>query len=149
MSTTSIFDPDVDARGIWILIHRMAILSTTDDKKAQFINYMTFLSKEFPCEKCRVHIKQFIIENPFYLYMDVTINGGTDIGMFKWSYNFHNAVNSRLRKKLVDFNDAYNLYTGDVINVCSSKCDEEKKEEISPKKEVSQGKIMKLIGKKK
>jgi hypothetical protein len=149
----SIFDPDKDARGIWVTIHRMAILAVTDEKKAQFINYITFLSKEFPCEKCKVHIKKFIIDNPFYLYMDVSIGGNNDVGMFKWSHNLHNAVNQRLGKGLMDFKTAYNLYSGDMISVCTEKCDEEKSpEDLSgSSKEIAKKEIktLRLVNRKK
>jgi hypothetical protein len=132
MSKDTLFDPSKDSRGIWYLIHRQAILATTDSKKAEFINYMTFLSKEFPCEKCRTHILAFIAENPFYLYMNVSYTSYSDVGMFKFSWALHNAVNFRLGKKLIDFGTAYNLYKDQ--SVCTNGCSEsESKTPETPK----------------
>ncbi len=124
MSAQPLFNPNTDSRGIWYLIHRSAILAITEAKKAEFINYMTFLSKEFPCEKCRTHIMQFILENPFHLYMNVSYSTYSDVGFFKWSFNLHNAVNIRLKKPVMDFSTAHNLYKGENGNICTAGCDE-------------------------
>jgi len=124
MSVQSLFNPNTDSKGIWYTIHRMAILAITEAKKAEFINYMTFLSKEFPCEKCRTHIKQFIVDNPFHIYMNVSYTTYSDVGFFKWSFNLHNAVNMRLGKPIIDFSTAHNLYKGENPNICTAGCDE-------------------------
>jgi Erv1 / Alr family len=128
-----LFNPATDSSGIWYLIHRQAILAVTDAKKAEFINYMTFLSKEFPCEKCRKHIVQFIGENPFYLFMSVSYGSHPDVGMFKFSHSLHNAVNVRLGKKTLDFATAYNLYRGENVTICTSGCSDEEKTPETPK----------------
>ena len=127
MSQESLFDPSRDSRGIWFLLHRMAILSTTDTKKAQFINYVTFLTSDFPCEKCRNHLKEFIVNNPFHLYMYVSNGDNSDVGIFKWTWALHNSVNTKLSKPKLDFPTAYNLYKGDVIKVCTTGCEEDEK----------------------
>lgn len=127
------FNPKTDSAGVWFIIHRMAVLATTDSKKAEFINHITFLSKEFPCEKCRKHIVQFIKDNPFHLYMNVSYASYPDVGMFKWSFNLHNAVNIRLNKKVLDFVTAYNLYKGETITVCSAGCSDDEKTPETPK----------------
>lgn len=95
----------------WDRIHKMAAAAETDDQKQEFEKYIEYLSHNFPCPKCRPHIKQQLRDYPIENYYTVTENG-KNIGLAKWSWEFHNRVNTRLSKPVVswdDFKKTYNI----------------------------------------
>lgn len=95
---------------IWFTIHIMAKHADTIERKNQFIDYMYLLSAEFPCGKCRLHIQEYLKANPFEPFMNMVNEKGEDIGMFNWSWLFHNTVNIRLNKPYVDWDTAWQMY---------------------------------------
>ena len=107
---------------VWWLLHLQAKHATTDVKKNEFIDNMYLLSVEFPCGKCRSHIMEYLKEHSFDPYLNLHNEKGEDIGMFKWTWMFHNAVNIRLHKPFVDWETAWGMYdTGrEVCTNCSS-----------------------------
>jgi hypothetical protein len=117
-----ISNPAVIGIGYWQNIHFLAKHAVTDLKKNEFIDYMYMLSVEFPCGKCRTHIQQYIQENSFEPFMNIIDSEKGDIGMFKWAWMFHNAVNLRLHKPFVDFQTAWDMFdTGrEVCTNCSN-----------------------------
>jgi hypothetical protein len=60
-------------------------------------------------------------QNPISEYWNQRYNN-EDVGMFKWSFNFHNAVNQRLNKPIMDWSTAYNLYSKAVVTYCTKTC---------------------------
>lgn len=115
--------------GYWYDIHHMARRATTEETKYRFLDRMNYLRGEYPCNKCRPHIGEFMDVHPIRQFWNLRHGKtGEEIGMFKWSWMFHNAVNSRLGKPNVDFDTAYNLYGGTGSLVCTSGCDDEKSE---------------------
>jgi hypothetical protein len=46
---------------------------------------------------------------------------GKDVGLFKWAWLFHNAVNQRLKKPIVSWSEAKRMYSPDE-GVCTSDC---------------------------
>ena len=56
------------------------------------------------------HAHDYLMEHPMEPYRDIKDDSGIPCGMFMWSWEFHNAVNERLGKKVIDYNDAYELY---------------------------------------
>ena len=63
----------------------------------------------------------YINNNPFESYWDLKDGYGQDIGMFKWGWKFHNAVNVRLLKKLFSWENAYAIYYNS-SSICSKDC---------------------------
>jgi hypothetical protein len=55
--------------------------------------------------------------------LETTINGNED-ALFLWTVNFHNAVNYRLGKEQVPYQEAKSIFYDDAV-YCSAKCDEE------------------------
>ena len=47
--------------------------------------------------------------------------------MFEYTWIFHNNVNSRLGKKLIDWETAYNMYSNPGSMVCTRSCGDEGK----------------------
>lgn len=117
-------DPAKVGPGTWFSIHRMAIRAKTPEKKQAFIEFMTDICDNFKCLKCRGHCQAYIKTNPIGDFLNVKDEkSGEDIGMFKWSTIFHNAVNVRLGKPVMDYTTAYNLYSDSEFGVCAKDCD--------------------------
>ncbi len=102
-------DPKIIGPGIWFIIHHKASKAITLETKLEFIQFIKELSIEFPCVVCSEHMIEYIKNHPFDSFMDITVDD-RDIGMFKWSWIFHNNVNTRLRKSYMDWNTAYKIY---------------------------------------
>ncbi len=116
-------DPTVVGPGTWWLIHTKAKAAVNDKLIDEFINLMYFLVKNFSCKKCRKHIKQYIDTHPFSDLKNLRGGDGERIGMFKWSWMFHNAVNTRINKPYVDWETAVEMFY-DEPEVCSKNCDD-------------------------
>ena len=119
----SLTDPKYIGPGVWYNIHLTAYNATDDDKIDEFIEYMYFLSEKFACKKCRQHIKKYIETHPLNDLRHLTNADGRNIGMFKWAWLFHNAVNTRIHKPYVDWETAWSMYDQE-IEVCTASCDE-------------------------
>lgn len=115
-------DPKVVGPGVWFSIHTLAMAAVTEDKKRNFQDYMVTLSIKFPCGKCRGHIREYLNSNPISDYWNVKSTEGVEIGLFQWSWIFHNFVNARLNKPQMDWGTAYSLYMMDNSDVCTGDC---------------------------
>ncbi len=122
--TTDLTKPDVFGPGVWFTIHLYARNANTPESKSQFVKYMTLISENLPCLKCREHCQKYLKDHPIDSYWKILSNDGVDIGIFKWTWLFHNAVNSRLGKPIVDWKTAYEMYfIQNSSSVCSADCD--------------------------
>jgi hypothetical protein len=123
-------DPKYVGPGIWNIIHRRAWLLRDQPMEAQkaFIEFMADVCYNFPCIVCRGHCSEYIKNHPMEEYLGVTVktSSGTEaLGLFIWTWKFHNAVNIRLRKPIMSWETAYALYSGvqEQNNlVCSKTC---------------------------
>lgn len=116
-------DPLIIGPGIWLTIHITAKKAGegTYEKQA-FVSYMKSLRESFPCLTCRSHIEEYMKTHPFDPFWSITDpTTGRDIGLFMWAWNFHNAVNRRLNKPIVDWTTAVGLFYDD-NSVCSLEC---------------------------
>ncbi len=114
------FPSDPAKVNTWWVIHLKAKRATNPQSKNEFINFIHLLSEEFPCGNCRNHIQEYLRENSFEPFMDIKNDSGEDIGMFKWAWLFHNAVNMRIHKPYVDWETAWEMFDtgGDVCTNC-------------------------------
>ena len=113
MTERDLSDPQYVGPGVWLVIHQQALLATTPEQQEHFLQLMDELCDKFPCPKCRGHCLQYLEQYPPEDYCQVTVEVKGEerpLGLFLWSWNFHNAVNSRLGKRLLDWETAYNLY---------------------------------------
>ena len=94
----------------WDKIHQMAVNATTDDLVKDFTEYIEYLGNNFPCPKCRPHIQQRLREYPISNYYGTKDKNGKEIGVAKWSWEFHNAVNQRLKKNIVTWETFVSKY---------------------------------------
>ena len=93
----------------WYIIHYYAKYYNDANKLKSFLE---FLSMIFPCDICRVHIFDYLQNNP-----DMS-------DPFEYTVNLHNDVNQRLDKKQISLDEAYDLYP-EIIIPCDRSCSEE------------------------
>lgn len=113
-------DPKVFGPGCWFSIHTAAFNAGNQGAKVAFVTLMKDLADKLPCIECRGHCKGYISKNPIESYWNTTDSKGRQIGLFLWTVNFHNAVNARLRKKVIPFDEAYQMYSDD--KGCAMNC---------------------------
>ncbi len=113
----SISDPKVFGPGLWYSIHTSSINLSENC----FMDYIRMTVLNIPCMTCRQHATQYLKDNPIEDFKGIKNSDGELIGMFKWTWTFHNAVNKRLDKPQVDWNTAYNMYTN-TDAICSLSC---------------------------
>lgn len=110
---TTIYGP-----GSWLCLHLMALAATDDRRKQSFLDFLDLLKTSYPCHKCRQHMTAYFTAYP------VQAHWNEDQGFFRWSVKFHNAVNQRLGKPLITYEQALAIYTGQ-NQVCTAGCEAE------------------------
>lgn len=111
------FDIKIEGRGIWYVIHTLALHANTNPLKESYILTINTLADHFGCETCKPHFKKFIVDNPFKKYWHIKYNN-EDLGFFKWSWELHNFVNKRLNKPILNFEDVLFNYKNMVCHDC-------------------------------
>jgi hypothetical protein len=119
--------------GYWASWHIKSVFSDTEEKKGEVARNIALDIKNFPCAKCKDHAKTYVIKNPLM----VAVKDKDPLSMFKWTVDFHNEVNLRLKKKIFSYQDALVHWNGS--NFCTEDCDEQTK----PKKKIVRKKIIK------
>jgi len=103
--------------GIWYTIHISALKMGEDS----FLNWIILILNSLPCSTCKSHALEYLRTSPPELFKNTyDEKTGELIGMFKWTWKFHNDVNLRLSKKVLDYNTTYKMYSDE--NVCSTDC---------------------------
>lgn len=115
-------DPDTFGPGAWLVIHTLAFHAKTKEQKRNFEESMHVIQRGLKCEWCRQHCGEYLEKHPIKDYRNVRNKEGEDIGMFKWSWAFHNAVNTRLRKPTLDWETAYHLFSDSENALCTKDC---------------------------
>lgn len=119
-------NPNVLGPGVWYDIHLESKNAKIEEQKKAFVHKMYLLAQSFPCLTCRKHIDEYLQNNPFEPFWNEITNTGEQIGMFKWSWYFHNSVNQRLNKPLVSWDNALYIFSDASINSCDKDCTDEK-----------------------
>ncbi|XP_055373881.1 FAD-linked sulfhydryl oxidase ALR [Condylostylus longicornis] len=89
-------------RATWGLLHTISVSfpkNPSDDEKKDAINFISCLSRLYPCEYCAKDFQEDLKENP----VDVTSRDKFS----SWMCNFHNRVNKKLGKPLFDCSKVY------------------------------------------
>jgi hypothetical protein len=115
-------DPEVFGPGMWHSIHSLARLSDMTDKQDNYIKIVKYLLQSIRCDECKGHALAYYKENNPRNYKGTTNKEGEEIGMFMWSWKFHNDVNFRLNKPIVDWETAYFFYSDIGSGSCKSTC---------------------------
>lgn len=120
--------PGYSGPGLWFILHTSGKEATTEEKKKAFVILVDTIENNHPCaDECRPHIQAYRKKNPIENYWNIKDHEGKDIGMFLWTFKFHNEVNARLNKPQLDWITAYNMYSNDIFTPCTSSCHEEEK----------------------
>ena len=113
--------------GIWFAIHNEAKYAIDYPSKLRYISFIKRLSDDFPCLNCKPHFQEYVKKHPFEDYWSrrKMLDGQMiEIGLFEWTVDFHNTVNKRLNKPIIDLLTAYRLfYKSEAL--CSAECGEE------------------------
>ena len=138
-------DPKYVGPGTWDLLTRLAKNAITHELELEFEREMTEACIHYPCGNCAEHCKAYIEKNPirdYYGYYIIINEQKVMIGMFVWIWKFHNAVNARLNKPIMDWDTAYNIYYPSDSLYCSSAC-------MEAEHEINTGPVMTGSGSKK
>ena len=131
-------DPSYVGPGTWDVIHKKAFKSWSNDDQEQFCIFIREICSEFNCSVCRGHCSEYIEQHPPENLIGKQIKHNDKLlplGIFAWTWKFHNAVNARLKKNIMKWDTAYDIYSTNEITSCSSKCagahlDDDKSREI-------------------
>lgn len=143
MDLSKISNPRITGPGQWVVIHEIAYYDDVNGQKF-YTGFIRNFCERFRCGECRPHCISFQKNNPPDKYLK------QKWGMSRHSFDFHNAVNKRLGKPLMDWNTYSKLYIEkDESGVCQEGCDDTEKK-ISSVQEVSPETFKKLynVGKK-
>lgn len=106
-STTAVPYEVVVGRATWLALHAMADhfpLNPTAEEKLAATNMIAAFALLYPCVKCRGHMQEYIKKNP--------LRCKTRIQIVMWLFDFHNAVNRRLGKPVLEHvHDRFAQYT--------------------------------------
>ena len=124
-------DPKYIGPGTWIVLHKRSFDAVTEKEQKAYIELVESICYNFGCSVCRGHCTEYIKNHPLedYLNVEIILSDGSKkvLGMFLWTWKFHNAVNARLKKPIMSWDTAYNLYSGKMDLVCSSACTDAEK----------------------
>lgn len=118
-----ITDPAYIGPGKWDTLHREGLDAQTPERQREAIRVIRRILETFPCKYCRTHCQQYLQNNPIEDFIGVKRNG-ENVGIFIWTWMFHNAVNARLHKPYTDWDTAYNMYADTDSMVCTKACEE-------------------------
>ena len=105
----------------WELIHRLAVYCVDDVTTDAYLVLIDQIFKQLPDDecRCRTHAQEYVREHPINELRGYTDDRGRPIGVFFWSWRFHNKVNRDLGKRLVPWPEAFSAYYG---TQCESVC---------------------------
>ncbi len=118
-------DPKYIGPGEWNRLHSKSFKATTHNEQLKFIEYVKEVRDTFPCPVCKNHFTEYLKNHPIeeYLNVYVDVNGEKkQLGLFVWTWKFHNAVNARLNKPIMSWDTCYNLYSETESMICSKHC---------------------------
>jgi hypothetical protein len=84
-------------RQLWNNIHTKAVNTSSPE----YCTWIRQLIMSMTCPSCRLHAVQYINTNPPEQAFD----------LFTWSWEFHNNVNARLNKPIMDYETAKIKYS--------------------------------------
>lgn len=98
--------------GLWFAIHLMSYKTDKDPTlRRSFLTYIQSIADNFPCGECRGHFKNYLTTKP----------PGDAQELFKWSWEFHNAVNKRLGKPQMTYDESLKPFKT-MSPICTDEC---------------------------
>ncbi len=102
----SFANPTLWGPGVWFVLHLLAINAINQNET---IKQIKFILHHLPCETCKEHALDYLSKFPIEDYKETKVSN-TNVGLFVWTFRFHNAVNYRHGKPQMSWEVAYNLY---------------------------------------
>jgi len=99
--------PEVWGPGAWIFLHSITLNypdNPSEQDKSEYLVFFNSLSNIIPCEKCKDHYYQYLLDNP----IEKSLNKKQDIVI--WLNNLHNIINIRNDKPTMDVFKMISLY---------------------------------------
>lgn len=100
-------EPKVWGRYLWTSIHAIALGypdEPTEQDKTDFKEFFTNLWKVIPCQRCSDNYKEHLKELP----IDESLGSNNDL--FKWTVDLHNIVNKALKKPVIPYKQAEEIF---------------------------------------
>lgn len=120
-----------DGPAEWHLMHSSAYEAQTEEEKQRVKWLIENICKHFRCKECSGHCKSYSEANPIQDSWTVMHNG-RDVGLFIWTWKFHNAVNQRINKKVLDFETVLEMYSNPDNTTCHLQCSSEEEQQKPP-----------------
>lgn len=117
--------------GYWASWHIKSLLTDTKEKKSEVSRNIILDIENFPCNECREHAINHVKNNS----LKPVILDSDPLSLFKWTVNFHNAVNLRLGKAMIDWRKAKEMWSKETL-VCLENCGEEDIVDVEKDKEI-------------
>jgi hypothetical protein len=114
--------------GVWFKLHTDCAWANTIERKKCVVEQIKNLQENFPCNDCKSHFGDYLKSHP----LEATLNDDPE-SLFLWSVKFHNAVNFRLKKPQVSYEDAKSIYYNNSV-FCMSDCNAEAPKVKTPPK---------------
>lgn len=127
-------NPEYTGPGLWFWLHLKSYHATTYEKAIAFIEDLWLLAANHPCPNCRKHMTAYLINNPPRDHTDyIDEQTGRNVGMFRYTWMFHNDVNLRLGKPTMSFEMAISQFEKpDEITPCTDGCGSDSDDEPIP-----------------
>lgn len=103
-------NPEKIGPGIWFYLQLKSRHSNDDSSIQEFLRDFELIIQNFPCMKCRKHMLEYVRDHNPNSYVSYTYNNQR-LGMFRYIWEFHNTVNSRLGKPLISWEDALRMFS--------------------------------------
>ena len=112
--------------GLWFAIHTTAKNAVSEDMKKNFILWIQNTVDSIKCANCRSHATEYVRTHPIEPYFNILDEEtGLDVGIFIWTWIFHNAVNTRVGKSFLSKETAMSFFYDDEFSVCNENCGED------------------------
>ena len=99
-------DPKVFGPGTWITTHVYSLVCEQSGRKRdyrQFASYTYRMIHALPCGKCRRHAVRYLDRHAIPM-------SKLEGSIFRWTVDFHNSVNRRLKKPVVTEQQAREMF---------------------------------------
>jgi hypothetical protein len=88
-------DPGTWGPYAWKTLHAIAAHCDTANERDIFVKYVESLKDALPCKTCRAHMTEYLKDHP------IPVDS-----FFRYTVDFHNAVNRRLNKDILSEDEA-------------------------------------------
>lgn len=123
MDKVKIVDPNYFGPGVWKALHIISARAKTMSQKKSAIWSIKVLAEGIKCNNCRTHFLAFIEKNPIESYFNAKDNRGRIVGIFKFTYDAHCAVQLFQGKPIPTLEEAYDFWSDPEVGVCFDDCD--------------------------